>query len=165
MGAAWGLRGLTLRTPRLTLRPDDDEGLDELAAPALRGVHPAEQMPFYIAWTDQGPDELVRGVLQHHWAARAALRPSDWRLHFLIRHQGRVIGSQGLSARDFAITREVSTGSWLGMAHQGRGFGTEMRAAVLLFAFDHLGARTARALTPAGGSGPPRSGCCWTRRA
>jgi hypothetical protein len=30
------------------------------------------------------------------------------------------------------------------MAHQGHGYGTEMRAAVLAFAFDHLRARTAR---------------------
>jgi RimJ/RimL family protein N-acetyltransferase len=30
------------------------------------------------------------------------------------------------------------------MEHQGRGLGTEMRAAVLLLAFDHLGATTAR---------------------
>ena len=140
----WPLRHLTLRTPRLVLRPDDDEGLSELAALALRGVHPAEQMPFSVAWTDQAPDDLVRGALQHHWAARAQLSPSDWRINFLVRHEGRVIGSQGLTAKDFAITREVSTGSWLGMAHQGQGFGTEMRAAVLLFAFDHLGAGAAR---------------------
>jgi RimJ/RimL family protein N-acetyltransferase len=42
------------------------------------------------------------------------------------------------------VTREVATGSWLGLRHQGRGIGTEMRAAVLLFAFDHLGAVQAR---------------------
>ncbi|HEX2297196.1 MAG TPA: GNAT family protein [Pseudonocardiaceae bacterium] len=140
----WPLWHLTLRTPRLVLRPDDDEGLGELAALALRGIHPAEQMPFAVAWTDQAPDELVRGTLQHHWAARAQLTPSDWRLNFLVRHEGRVIGSQELRAKDFAITRQVSTGSWLGMAYQRQGLGTEMRAAVLMFAFDHLEACTAR---------------------
>jgi hypothetical protein len=31
------LRHLVLRIPRLTLRPDDDEGLYELAAVAVRG--------------------------------------------------------------------------------------------------------------------------------
>ena len=51
---------------------------------------------------------------------------------------------QGLGAEQFAVTREVRTGSWLGLRHQGRGVGTEMRAAVLLFAFDHLGAVSAR---------------------
>jgi hypothetical protein len=47
-------------------------------------------------------------------------------------------------AKQFAIIREVSTGSWLGAAYQRRGFGTEMRAAVLQLAFDHLGATAAR---------------------
>ena len=32
----------------------------------------------------------------------------------------------------------MATGSWLGAAHQGDGIGTEMREAVLQFAFDHL---------------------------
>jgi RimJ/RimL family protein N-acetyltransferase len=140
----WPLRRLVLRTPRLTLRPDDDEGLYELAALALRGVHPPQEMPFLFPWTDQAPDDLVRSTVQYHWGARSRLTPSDWNVNFLVRHDGRVIGTQGLSAKAFPITREVSSGSWLGCAHQRQGFGTEMRAAVLLLAFDHLGATTAR---------------------
>lgn len=140
----WPLRHLVLRTPRLELRPDDDVGLLELAELALRGVHPPEEMPFAVPWTDQPPEELVRGVMQYHWSMRAEVGAARWRLQFLVRHGGRVIGSQGLSAGDFAVTRAVSTGSWLGLEHHGQGFGTEMRAAVLLFAFDHLGATQAR---------------------
>jgi RimJ/RimL family protein N-acetyltransferase len=140
----WPLRHLVLRTPRLTLRPDDDEGLYELAVLALRGVHPPQEMPFLHPWTDQPPDDLVRSSMQFYWGARAQLSPANWRITFLVRHEGMVIGTQGLAATDFAIIREVSTGSWLGMAYQGRGFGTEMRAAVLLLAFDYLGATTAR---------------------
>jgi RimJ/RimL family protein N-acetyltransferase len=140
----WPLRHLVLRTPRLTLRPDDDEGLYELAALALRGVHPPQEMPFLFPWTDQAPDDLVRGTVLHYWEARSRLTPSDWNVHFLVRHDGRVIGVQGLSAKAFPITREISSGSWLGVVHQRQGFGTEMRAAVLLLAFDHLGATIAR---------------------
>ncbi|HEX6402559.1 MAG TPA: GNAT family N-acetyltransferase [Pseudonocardiaceae bacterium] len=140
----WPLRHLVLRTPRLTLRPDDDEGLYELAALAVRGIHPPEEMPFGQPWTDQAPDDVVRGTLQYHWGARSRLTPSDWNVNFLVRHQGRVIGTQGLSAKSFPIIQEVSSGSWLGSAHQRRGFGTEMRAAVLLLAFDHLDATAAR---------------------
>lgn len=62
----------------------------------------------------------------------------------LVRDDGRVIGIQELSGKEFAIIREVSTGSWLGIAHQGQGYGTEMRCAVLLLAFDHLNATIAR---------------------
>jgi RimJ/RimL family protein N-acetyltransferase len=101
-------------------------------------------MPFLIPWTDADPRYLGRGSVQHFWQQRSALAPEDWNVHFLIRHEGRVIGVQSLHAREFGIVREVSTGSWLGLAHQGRGFGTEMRAAVLMLAFDHLGAVCAR---------------------
>jgi RimJ/RimL family protein N-acetyltransferase len=136
----WPLRDLVLRTPRLELRPNDDEGLRELVEVAHRGVHDPATMPFLVPWTDADPRYLGRGMLQYFWSQRAELRPERWELNLLVRHGGRVIGTQGVSARDFAVLRTVDTGSWLGRAHQGRGFGTEMRAAVLQFAFDHLGA-------------------------
>lgn len=139
----WPLRHLVLHTPRLELRPDD-AGLLELFAEACRGVHPPEEMPFTFPWTDIGADELGPRMLQHHWELRAQLRPAQWRLNLLVHLDGRVIGSQGLEAQDFAVTREVHTGSWLGRRHQGNGYGTEMRVAVLAFAFDHLGATQAR---------------------
>ena len=44
----------------------------------------------------------------------------------------------------------MSTGSWLGARWQGRGLGTEMRAAVLELAFEGLGAETARSGALAG---------------
>jgi hypothetical protein len=60
MSDPWPLRHLVLRTPRLALRPDDDNGLYELAALALRGVHPPQEMPFLFPWTDQDPEDLMR---------------------------------------------------------------------------------------------------------
>lgn len=141
---SWPLRRLVLRTPRLELRPDDDEGLAELAELALHGVHPPESMPFGYAWTDAPREQLGRNLLQHHWQLRAQLRPGTWNVTFLVRHEGRVVGNQELSAVDFAVRSEVSTGSWLGRSHQGMGIGTEMRAAVLMFAFEYLGAVRAR---------------------
>ncbi|MGH3584978.1 MAG: GNAT family N-acetyltransferase, partial [Pseudonocardia sp.] len=136
----WPLRHLVLRTPRLELRPDDDEGLRELVDEAYRGVHPPDEMPFAVPWTDTDPRDLGREALQFFWRRRAELRPDGWTVHFLVRVDGRVVGMQELSATDFRILREVGTGSWIGLCHQGRGIGTEMRAAVLAFAFDHLGA-------------------------
>jgi RimJ/RimL family protein N-acetyltransferase len=139
----WPLRHLGLRTPRLELRPDDDEGLHELVEVAYRGVHDPGAMPFLTPWTDADPAYLGRGMLQYFWGQRAAFAPEKWALHFLVRHEGRVLGMQGVTGDDFGVLRTVDTGSWLGLAHHGRGFGTEMRAAVLQFAFDHLGARAA----------------------
>lgn len=144
MTEPWPLWGLELRTPRLTLRPDDDAGLAELTAEALRGVHPPEEMPFLAPWTDAEPADLVRNTMKFHWSARAASQPDHWTVNFLVRYEGKVIGNQGMEAKDFAVVRSVETGSWIGRRFQGQGLGTEMRAAVLMFAFDHLGATAAR---------------------
>lgn len=140
----WPQSALVLRTPRLELRPDDDEGLAELVEVAYRGVHPPDRMPFMIPWTDADPRYLGRGALQYFWGERSRFAPSSWALHFLVRHEGRVIGVQTLRADEFGVRREVGSGSWLGLASQGRGLGTEMRAAILLYAFDVLGADHAR---------------------
>jgi RimJ/RimL family protein N-acetyltransferase len=140
----WPLRHLVLRTPRLSLRPDDDAGLLELAEEARLGVHPPGTMPFSTPWTDASPEERGLATLRWHWERRAVSRPERWSLQFLVRFDGRVVGVQGLYATEFAVTRDVETGSWLGLRHHRRGIGTEMRAAVLMFAFDHLGATQAR---------------------
>lgn len=140
----WPQRDLVLRTPRLELRPDDDAGLAELVEVAYAGIHPPERMPFLVAWTDADPRYMGRGTLQYFWSERARFAPESWALHFLVRHEDRVIGMQSLTTTQFAARREVDSGSWLGREHQGRGFGTEMRAAILGYAFDHLGARHAR---------------------
>ncbi|RJQ77426.1 N-acetyltransferase [Pseudonocardiaceae bacterium YIM PH 21723] len=137
---AWPLWNLVLRTPRLELCPDDDAGLLELFAEAERGIHPPDYMPFGVPWTDQHPITWM----QHYWRRRADCVPTDWKVHFLVRLDGVVIGAQALYGADFAIKRLVTTGSWIGLRYQGLGYGTEMRSAVLSFAFDHLGATTAR---------------------
>jgi RimJ/RimL family protein N-acetyltransferase len=140
----WPLRHLVLRTPRLELRPDDDAGLYELIEVAYGGVHPPDEMPFGVPWTDADPKYLGRGVLQFHWSQRAQFAPEKWSIHFLVRFEGRVIGTQSMDGVEFGVVREIETGSWLGLPFQRRGLGTEMRAAVLAFAFDHLGAVRAR---------------------
>jgi RimJ/RimL family protein N-acetyltransferase len=50
---------------------------------------------------------------------------------------------QGVGAERFAVTRAVSSGSWLGRPFQGVGTGRLMRAVMLEFAFTHLGATQA----------------------
>ncbi|MFC0625487.1 GNAT family N-acetyltransferase [Kribbella deserti] len=140
----WPFRHLVLRTPRLELRPDDDAGLLELNEEALAGVYEPGTMPFSVPWNEAPPEVQGRQTFQHYWAQRAALGPGNWTINFLIRLDGKVIGAQGLTGKDFGVTREVSSGSWIARRLQGQGLGTEMRAAVLLFAFDHLGAQTAR---------------------
>ncbi|WP_079153082.1 GNAT family N-acetyltransferase [Streptomyces malaysiensis] len=138
----WPLYGLRLRTPRLELRLPDIPRLDELAATAADGVHDPAEMPFSTPWTDAPPEERGRSSFQHVLRTIAEWRPEQWTLSLAVLHEGTVIGRQDLLATDFAVTREAETGSWLGAAHQGKGLGTEMRAAVTHLAFEGLGARS-----------------------
>ncbi|MFE3250837.1 GNAT family N-acetyltransferase [Streptomyces sp. NPDC059209] len=145
----WPLYGLRITTPRLELRLPGLERLSELAAVAAAGVHDEDRMPFSVPWTDASPEERGRATFQHLLGTVAAWTPRDWTLSLAVSCEGTVVGRQDLGATDFAVTGEAHTGSWLGQAYQGRGIGTEMRAAVLHLAFEGLGARylTSSAMT------------------
>ncbi|RFS85152.1 N-acetyltransferase [Actinomadura spongiicola] len=137
------LLGLRLNTPRLELRLPSPDELAALAELAAEGIHDPGTMPFAVPWTDQPSADVARSVVQHHWFQLGTWDPRDWTLNLTVFHDGVPVGVQSVNARDLAITREVGTGSWLGRRHQGRGIGTEMRAAVLHLAFTGLGAEDA----------------------
>src|SRR6266702_6915684 len=139
----WPLADLRLQTPDLELRWPSMDDLYALADLAADGVHDPEVQPFMVAWTDASPDERARGTLQYHWSQWGSWKPSDWTLELAVVRDGAVVGSQGVGGHDFAVLREVHTGSWLGRRYQGQGIGTRMRAAVLHLAFEGLGARWA----------------------
>ena len=141
----WPLFDLRISTPRLQLRPDWDDGIAELAPVAAQGIHDPATMPFSVPWTDQAPGgPLEQRMYQYYWGQRAQWTPQSWNCTFLVSHGGRLVGAQAMFAKDFAKTRVVETGSWLGRASQGKGIGTEMRAAVLHLAFAGLSAQHAR---------------------
>jgi RimJ/RimL family protein N-acetyltransferase len=139
----WPMTDLRLRTPRLELRWPGEADLAALAELAAAGIHDPSVQPFAVPWTDVPPAERARSVLQYQWGRWAAWQPSDWTLALAVVEDGIVVGLQGISGHDFAVTRRVSTGSWLGQAYQGRGIGTQMRAAVLYLAFAGLNAQHA----------------------
>lgn len=136
----WPLARLRLLTPSLELRLGTLDDLDALAGLAAEGVHEPGVQPFAFPWTDASPAERARSTLQFQWRQWGAWTPEHWSLDLVVLHEGAVVGTQGVNAKDFAMLREVSTGSWLGLAHQGKGIGTQMRAAVLHLAFECLGA-------------------------
>ncbi|MFF2697795.1 GNAT family N-acetyltransferase [Streptomyces cyaneofuscatus] len=139
----WPLHGLRIRTPRLELRLPDEALLDELASVGAGGVHVPDRMPFIVPWTDGEPDEVGRATYQHVLSTIAGWTAKDWHLSLAVLHEGEVVGRQDVMGREFGVRREVMTGSWLGLPHQGQGIGTEMRAAALHLAFEGLGARYA----------------------
>ncbi len=139
----WPLFGLRLRSERVVLRLPTDAELLELIALAKAGIHPPDEMPFGVAWSTIPSPTFERQFLQHHWSIRGAWSPEQWVLNLMAELDGVPVGSQSVRGNAFAIHRTIDTGSWLGRAYQGRGLGKEMRAAVLGFAFDGLGARVA----------------------
>ncbi len=136
----WPLFGLRLITPRLELRPLRDEDLPGLVDAALSGVHDPARMPFGVPWTDAEPTTMARSLAQYHWKLRSAVSRDSWGVSFTVLYEGTPIGVQELDARRFAARKTIESGSWLSREYQGRRLGTEMRAALLLFSFDHLGA-------------------------
>ncbi|KZX22435.1 GNAT family N-acetyltransferase [Rathayibacter tanaceti] len=139
----WPLFSLELRTPRLKLHPVRDADLGGLAAAALAGIHEIGRSPFPSTWAQAPADLLPAEYARFHWKQRAGITRESWHVAFAVVESGTVIGCQDIVAEAFAATRTLTSGSWLTRSAQGRGLGREMRAAVLLLAFDHLGAEVA----------------------
>jgi RimJ/RimL family protein N-acetyltransferase/predicted GNAT family acetyltransferase len=125
------LTRLRLRTPRLELRLATRAEARRLFAVAEAGVHDPGVMPFEIPWTDAlDVDDFLGHV--------TGSTPDS--IRFVAFLDGAPIGVQGIDVHP----EWVSTGSWLGAEFQGRGLGTEMRAAVLTYAFEVRDAAVAR---------------------
>jgi RimJ/RimL family protein N-acetyltransferase len=140
----WPTFGLTLSTARLVLRLPTEAELPALARVAADGVHGEGERPFLTPWTEGTPQERARSVLGSYWDALASWSSDSWRLGLgVFLRTGEALGVASLRAADFRVNREVTTSSWLGVAWQGQGYGTEARTALLTLAFDHLGATDA----------------------
>jgi RimJ/RimL family protein N-acetyltransferase len=144
----WPLYDLRLRTAdpaigELELRVPLEAELPAFADVAGRGIHPREEMPFGIPWTDQPSPARERSSYQFWMATRANWSAADWILTCGVWLDGEPACFQDLRAHEFSKYRTVATGSWLGQAFQRRGVGKLMRQAVLSLAFDHLGAQVA----------------------
>lgn len=138
--------GLLIASGPVELRVLRDDDLPELVELVRGGIQVPEQpIPFLQPWHQQPfapgtPDGFPTTSLAWWWAQRAQFTPDHWRLALTVRRDGELIGMQDLHARDFPQIRHIATGSWLGLAHHGRGTGTLMRQLVVGFAFDELGA-------------------------
>jgi RimJ/RimL family protein N-acetyltransferase len=139
----WPLYGLTVSTPRLELRLPREEELAQFADLAGKGVHRTDERPFLTPWTDGSPEDRARVVLRDHWGQLSGWSTAAWRLGLGVFRGRDPLGVVTLRARDFLVVREVTTSSWLGIEHQGHGYGAEARIGLLALAFDHLGANAA----------------------
>jgi RimJ/RimL family protein N-acetyltransferase len=144
MVAFWPLFDLFIETPRLTLRPPTDADFPGLLGAIDAGIHDPSEMPFSVPWTDAPPEARRRGAVQYWWRARALWSADEWHLALAVFRDGEPIGVQEIYAVRFPALGEVRTGSWLTRSVQGKGYGKEMRAAVLQLGFEGLDAQVAR---------------------
>ena len=101
-------------------------------------------MPFGNGWTDRPDEDWQTGFARYFWRQRGAWDADSWALPFAVLLDGVPVGVQQLTAEDFPVLRDgrhriLAVGS----PSTGRGIGTEMRAAVLHFGFEVLGAELA----------------------
>ena len=136
----WPLFDLRLRTPNLELRLPTDDDLIALARVARAGVVDEDRTVFLVPWHKLPSPAFESQFLLHFWADRGSWDPSKWHLPLAVIADGQPIGIQEMIGHDFAIKHVIKSGSWLGRDFQGRGLGTEARAAILALAFDGLGA-------------------------
>lgn len=135
--------GLRITAGPLRLRPLRDEDLPAYTALLRRPIFADMTSDLVFPWYDVDPEERIQGSVQFQWSLRSRLSAEDWVISFGIFREGTLIGMQDLNAAHFAVRRVVGSGSWLTLEEQGKGYGKLMRQAVLVLAFDHLGATRA----------------------
>jgi RimJ/RimL family protein N-acetyltransferase len=139
----WPLWDVRIRTPRLELRTLREQEMADLVGVVDGGVHDPATMPFLQPFTDVEPVQRSRESYRFYFRNWAEWSVDAWHLLFAVYEDDVCVGTQGVEATRFPVLRTVRTGSFLGLPHQGRGLGKEMRAAVLHLAFAGLGARRA----------------------
>ncbi|MEX0428790.1 GNAT family N-acetyltransferase [Nocardioides sp. DS6] len=132
--------GLRVTAGPLELCGITDDLLAGLGDLAVAGIHDPDAMPFFVPWSTAPAEELPRNLARYHWGVRSRFAPETWSLELAVLWEGELVGVQGISTKDYLVTRTGETGSWLGRAHQGRGIGTVMRQVFCAFLFDHLDA-------------------------
>jgi RimJ/RimL family protein N-acetyltransferase len=141
VSARWPVLDIRVRVGDLDLQPVTDADHDELARllpPDLELDPSATRFP--------GLDEATSRATvmqQSYWRYYGTWTPEAWRLNFVVRTHGRLLGMQELEGNDFASLRTVDTSSWLLPEARGLGHGKAMRRAVLALAFGPLGAQVA----------------------
>lgn len=133
-----------VHTPRLSLLGATDELLDRLVPTIRRGVVTEPPWPFDDPFTlyKENP-EREWAWRRAIWSGRGRVTETYWRLYFAVVVDGEPVGMQDLIGSEFGVFGKVTTFSWLGPQARGRGFGQEMRQAVLHLAFEGFGARLA----------------------
>ena len=144
MESIWPLRPIRIVTSDIELFVPDEDSLAAAALLTADGVY--DPVNRFIprspvaGWSGKPAHEAEVEFLRYYWASLADWRADRWNLICLARINSEIVGVQEIGAQSFAVTKTISTGSWIGRDYQGKGLGTAMRQAALHFAFEGIGA-------------------------
>ena len=138
LAAIWPPFGLRITMGTMELTPTRESDYPELAEIARGGVRRDDAPAFLVDWDSGTDEEIAKNIAHFQWATRANFSRQEWTIEFTARVDGRVIGLQGITGKDFLATKSVTTGSWLARVEQGQGYGTQMRRAVVTAFADHF---------------------------
>jgi RimJ/RimL family protein N-acetyltransferase len=131
-----------LVTPRLRLRRSRPEDAETISA-----YRSDPDVHRYQGWERTDPDG-VRGEIEE-MAGRAPGAPGGWmQLSVEDRDTGKLVGDVGLSPADDE-PGVIKIGYTMSPSFQGRGYATEAVTALVVYAFDTLGADVVRAYASA----------------
>lgn len=145
----WPPFGLRIESPRLILRQIRETDFPAYIAAASSGISNTGRSPFLSPWDENSPEKMAKNSLSWVWSRRASIGPDQWYLMLGVflkgddAGEGPLIGVQDVGAEKWPVLRTVNSGSWMRRDHQGSGYGKEQRAAMLIWAFDHFGAKYA----------------------
>lgn len=132
----WPPDRVVIRTPMLELRLPTDHEWCDLMAHSNESIYERSGIyPFLMDWVGKPYESM-----QFRWRTKADWKPESWQFPACVFVDGEICGVQDIGSTQFGVKRSVTTGSWLKASAQGRGIGTEMRIAILHFAFAGLGA-------------------------
>lgn len=127
--------GIKIETPRLTLRPWDEEDIEQLTL-GLNDLDIAKWLAFVPH--PYSTSHAQNWVKRCQEISNAGTRPIAYEFAVELRPEGLVIGGVSLNKIDW----KVGTGGggiWIAAPYQGRGYGREAFEAKIRFAFCELG--------------------------
>lgn len=145
----WPPFGLRIESPRLVLRQIRETDFPQYLAAATSGIKNTDRSPFISPWDENPPEEMAKNSLTWLWSKRSSIGPDSWYLMLAVfkrnddGSEGPLIGMQDAFAENWRVLRTIGSASWLRSDEQGKGYGKEQRAALLMWAFDHFGAEYA----------------------
>jgi RimJ/RimL family protein N-acetyltransferase len=134
----WPFFDLRISGAEVLLRGVTDADLDPLLAVLPDDLEMDPSAERFAALDDD--TDRRRLFTSEIWRHRGTWSPTSWCLDLVVEVDGRAVGVQALEGEDFPLLQTVDSFSWLSYDVRGRGLATQMRAGVLAFAFEHLGA-------------------------